>query len=306
MSGAKPNKTESPQPSEPKNKAMETITPIWEKHKHIIALIVGLLGWFGFVAKLWLERTDGPNFVYDVNYGPFEVPNVDFSMWEMGSTTENEQLFQGFLTLSIRNNGNITAKEVGVLTAQDGYVAIQLANGDKRKETFQNKIPIGDIPIDETVSLSIWLENRINPDSTKIVVNHQTGSDEVPLPKLRLDPSRWIIIGVGILTGCMVIIVRRWSSRKSDDHLRKLEDNLKGITESVDKLSQQRTLLERENLAKAEVTKAFQCNVQSETLSLLNKVVEDYPGTDASLIALAFLMGLQAEYNPDKPHTTET
>ena len=96
---------------------------------------------------------------------------------ELNSLTE----LKGFLSLAIRNTGDIDARDVRVDVNDSGFAVIEFDDETIKELAFAERIEIGVLQSDQTVRLSIWGKEASFFENSTPLLLHRDGRTPIKL-----------------------------------------------------------------------------------------------------------------------------
>ncbi len=110
--------------------------------------------------------------------------------------------YRCYTTVSMRNAGDVPATNVRLQIGGDGLAEIEWDDGKKETTLFQTEIQLGAIPIEKSVTLSLWTTESFGENDSFLVI-HDTGKDTLYLASGETDSVVWSLIsgGVSVILG---------------------------------------------------------------------------------------------------------
>lgn len=145
------------------------------------------------VITKWTERKE----VFDVEavYGPYQTP-------------EQPSEYKGFAQFTIANRGNSPAKQIQFQWQQEGHFELETMDKQHLSDDFINRFDLGDLAVNEYVTLSVWTKNRL-PSEALPALAAESGIHHV----IKSEPEWWErLIGFSFLA---VFLITMWRIGKS-------------------------------------------------------------------------------------------
>jgi hypothetical protein len=144
------------------------------------------------------------NLVASVSANNFKMPPSFWDQLAISSTEDaglvtNYSLLDSITTVSIRNAGNLPAKDVRLKLETGGLAIIKWDKEESETIEFETTLPIGNLAIEKSAEVTIWTAST----PLTLTVLHSMGNEVLPLYREALPPL-WFW---GFMIGLPLIVV---------------------------------------------------------------------------------------------------
>lgn len=157
------------------------------------------------------------------------------------STTLNK--YRCYTTVSMRNAGNLPATNVRLQIGKNGLAEVEWDDGRAETTLFQTEIELGAIPIEKSVTLSIWTVESFGVDDSFLVI-HDTGKETLYLASGNPRDGYWslksvvmslcVSLAVALLLTSYFFKVQRVNKLWLDHQLTMLQDKVEKVNAILD------------------------------------------------------------------------
>ena len=192
----------------------------------------------------WITSSSGPNIIATAEQNNFSIPPVVIKdltkhysreaddalvSFPLGLQVENYRRLKEYVTISIKNSGDLAAKDVRIQMNGRGLAYVEWDDGEVAEVEFNNDIDIGTIEIEKSLSVSAWTETTIGQESNNPLIVHSVGKQPVSFAQSGSSKSLSATVVIALMVGCLgmfVSVVVLAFARRVEGHFERTVANL--------------------------------------------------------------------------------